>query len=43
MLNVKLFFSACYLNEAGFFLDIFFDAEDGGEIFFRNVGWFSMD
>jgi hypothetical protein len=30
-------FSACYLLYADFLLGLFFDAEDGGEMFFRNV------
>jgi hypothetical protein len=25
-------------NSAGFFLSLFFDTEDGGDMFFRNVG-----
>jgi hypothetical protein len=29
--------SACYLFYAGFSLVLFFDPEDGGEIFLRNV------
>jgi hypothetical protein len=29
---------ACYLLHAGFVLGLFFDPEDVGEIFFRNVG-----
>jgi hypothetical protein len=29
--------SACYLIHAGFFLGLFFDPEDGGNIFLRNV------
>jgi hypothetical protein len=35
--------SACYLLRAGFFLDLFFDPEGGGDIFLENVGLFSMD
>jgi hypothetical protein len=27
---------------AGFLLGIFFDPEDGGDIFLRNIGWLSM-
>jgi hypothetical protein len=34
---------ACYLLQAGFLLDLFFDHEDGGDMFLRNVGWLSMD
>jgi hypothetical protein len=30
--------SACYLLHAGFLLDLFFDPEDGGNMFPRNVG-----
>jgi hypothetical protein len=30
--------SACHLLHAGFLLDLFFDPEDGGEMFFRNFG-----
>jgi hypothetical protein len=30
--------SACYLLHAGFLLVLFVDPEDGGDIFFRNVG-----
>jgi hypothetical protein len=29
----------CCLLYAGFSLDLFFDPQDGGDIFFRNVGW----
>jgi hypothetical protein len=29
--------SACFL------LDLFFDPEDGGEMFLQNIGWLSMD
>jgi hypothetical protein len=29
---------ACYLLHAGFLLGLFFDAEDGGATFLRNVG-----
>jgi hypothetical protein len=28
---------------AGFLLDLCFDPEDGGDMFLRNVGWFSTD
>jgi hypothetical protein len=28
---------ACYLLHAGFLLGLFFDSEDGGDMFFRNV------
>jgi hypothetical protein len=27
----------------GFLLGIFFDPEDGGDMFLRNVGWLSAD
>jgi hypothetical protein len=30
--------SALYLLQAGFLLGLFFDPEDGGDMFFRNVG-----
>jgi hypothetical protein len=30
--------SAYYLLHAGFFLGLFFDPEDGGDMFLRNVG-----
>jgi hypothetical protein len=30
--------SACYLLHAGFLLDLFFDPEDGTDMFFRNIG-----
>jgi hypothetical protein len=30
--------SACYLLHAGLFLGLIFDIEDGGDMFFRNVG-----
>jgi hypothetical protein len=29
--------SACYLLRAGFFLGLFFDPKDGGEMFLGNV------
>jgi hypothetical protein len=32
---------ACYQLHAGFFLSLFFDLKDGGDMFFRNVGWLS--
>jgi hypothetical protein len=35
--------SACYLSNTGFFSGLFFDPEDGGEIFLRNVSWISTD
>jgi hypothetical protein len=33
----------CYLFNAAFLLGSIFDLEDGGYIFFRNVGWLSTD
>jgi hypothetical protein len=33
----------CYLLHADFLLRLFFDPEDGGEIFLRNVGCLSTD
>jgi hypothetical protein len=35
--------SAAYLLHAGSLLGLFFDAEDGSEMFLRKVGWFSTD
>jgi hypothetical protein len=35
--------SACYLLRAGFLRGLFFDPEDGGDMFLRNVGSISMD
>jgi hypothetical protein len=29
-------------TSASFLLGIFFDPEDGGNMFLRNVGWFSI-
>jgi hypothetical protein len=34
---------ACHLLHAGFFLRLFFDPEDGGDMFLRNVRWLSTD
>jgi hypothetical protein len=31
-------YSTCYLIQAGFLLPLFFDTEDGGDMFLRNVG-----
>jgi hypothetical protein len=44
-------FTSCYqrfggtyrLHLQGFLLVLFFDLEDGGDMFFRNVAWLSMD
>jgi hypothetical protein len=33
----------CYLLHAGFLLGLFFDREDEGDMFHRNVGWLSTD
>jgi hypothetical protein len=35
--------SDCYLLHASLLLGLFFDLEDGGDIFLRNVSWLSMD
>lgn len=35
--------STCYLLHAGFLLGLFFDTENGDEIFLRNVGWLLTD
>jgi hypothetical protein len=35
--------SACCLLHAGFLLGLFFDPEDGGNMFFQNVGRLSPD
>jgi hypothetical protein len=34
---------ACYLLHAGFLLCLFFDTENGGDMFLRNVCWLSTD
>jgi hypothetical protein len=34
---------ACYLLRAGFLLDLFFETENGSDMFFRNVGLLSTD
>jgi hypothetical protein len=36
--NQQTFRSACYLVHARFFLGLFFDPENGGEVLLRNVG-----
>jgi hypothetical protein len=33
----------CYLLHAGVWLSLFFNAEDGGDMFLWNVSWLSMD
>jgi hypothetical protein len=33
----------CYLLHAGFLLDLFFNSEDGGDMFLRNIGWHSVE
>jgi hypothetical protein len=35
--------SACYQLLFGFLIGFFFDREDGGDLFFRNVGSLSTD
>jgi hypothetical protein len=35
--------SVCYLLHVGFLLGLFFDPEDGGNMFLRNIGWLSAD
>jgi hypothetical protein len=37
--NRRSLLAPCF--HAGFFLGLFFDPEDGGDIFLRNVGWLS--
>jgi hypothetical protein len=32
--------ASCYLLPAGFLLGLFFDLEDGGDMFLQNVGYF---
>jgi hypothetical protein len=32
--------SACCLLHAGFFVGLFFDPEDGGDMFLRDADWF---
>jgi hypothetical protein len=34
----RVLFSACYLLHAGFLFGLFFDPEDEGDMFLRNVG-----
>jgi hypothetical protein len=36
--SVEVASSACYLLHAGFLLWLFFGPEDGGHMFFQNVG-----
>jgi hypothetical protein len=33
----------CYILYAGFLLVLFFDPEDGGDIFLKNSSWLSKD
>jgi hypothetical protein len=35
--------SACYLLHPGLLLGLFFDPEDEGDMFLRNVDWLSTD
>jgi hypothetical protein len=35
--------SACHLLHAGFSLGLFFDPDDGGDMFLRNIGLLSAD
>jgi hypothetical protein len=39
----EICFATCYLLYAGFLLEAFFDREDGGDVFLRNVGRLSTD
>jgi hypothetical protein len=34
---------ACYLLQAGFLFGLFFDPEDGSDMFFQNFGWLSTE
>jgi hypothetical protein len=38
--DISKYGSACYLLHAGFFIGLFFDPEDGGYMFLRDVCWF---
>jgi hypothetical protein len=35
--------AACCLLQAGVFISLFFDLDDGGDIFLRNVGYIPED
>jgi hypothetical protein len=41
--SVKAGGKQSYMLHADFLLGLFFDTEDGGQIFLRNVGWLSTD
>jgi hypothetical protein len=40
---LEAYCTAYYMLHSGFFVSVFFDPEDGSDIFLRNVGWLSTD
>jgi hypothetical protein len=38
----KTYYKGFYLLHADFWLGLFFDPEDGGDMFLRNAGWLSI-
>jgi hypothetical protein len=42
MVTMYLLCSACYLLHAGFLFVLFFDHEDGGNMFLQNAGVFQL-